>query len=191
MASPAKHTDVEPNNGAGRAAAAPVGDDGVNTETLAELRAALGSLTKEVSTIVEHRSRAAAAAVRPHVENVQQTIRRQPAISMAVAAGVGALLALALVPRLHRPRTGIMSARERWMPNVTRADLNNLADQLSSAVSRLHVPSMPAMPDTSSFERMLAKFAHADPSGPVSSAIDKLAEWAFAARKKVNGNGHK
>ena len=187
MASPAKHSDIEPKSTAGGKAAHVQSEDTPGGETIAELRATLASLAKEVSTIVEQRSRAAASAaaeaVQPHVENVQQTIRRQPAISMAVAAGVGALIAVAFVPRSHRPRT----MRERWVPNVTRADLSNLADQLSNAVSRLHVPSMPAMPDTSSFERMLAKVAQADPTGPMSNAIDKIAEWAFSARKKVNG----
>ncbi|KWT72633.1 hypothetical protein APY04_0072 [Hyphomicrobium sulfonivorans] len=191
MANTAKHAESEAkNNLSGKATQA--GSGGTESaETIADLRATLASLANEVSTIVEQRSRAAASAaaeaVKPHVDTVQQSIRSQPVISMALAAGLGALLAVALVPRAPRQKT----LRERWVPNVTRADLNNLADQLSSAVSRLHVPSMPAMPDTSSFERVLSKLAHADPTGPMSNAFDKIAEWALGARKKVNGNGRK
>lgn len=187
MANTAKHADPDAKNDNASKGEHVRSGDNENTETIAELRATLASLANEVSTIVEKRSRAAAEAVKPHVDTVQQTIRRQPAISMAVAAGIGALIAIAFIPRSSQPRT----LRERWVPNVWRADLNDLAGQLQSAVSRLHVPSMPSMPDTSTFERMLAKIAHADPTRPMSNAIDKIAEWVLGARQKVNGNGRK
>src|SRR5215813_7275453 len=70
--------------------------------TIAELRDAVASLAKDVATIAEKRTRAvregAADAADAGTKELRRQIRRQPAVSMAVAAAGGAILALLIVP---------------------------------------------------------------------------------------------
>src|SRR5690242_8340729 len=74
--------------------------------TIAELRDSVSALAKEVATIAERRTRAARETAVETAEagaaELRRTIRRQPAISMAVAAAAGAVLALLVVPRFGR-----------------------------------------------------------------------------------------
>lgn len=154
------------------------GDD----STLAELRERVAALAKEVAEIAERRAKVAGEAVvdtaEAGVDELRRGIRRQPVVAMAVAAAAGALLALAVVPR-SRPRA---SRWDAWMPNVTRADLYDLADNIHRSVSR--AASAAAAPVTPAFERMVGALSQADTSA-VNSLIDRMGGWFQKAQDKA------
>jgi hypothetical protein len=154
--------------------------------TLAELRDQVTSLAKDVADIAERRTRAAREAVVEGAETgakeVRKAIRRQPAIAMAVSVAAGAALALLLVPRFSRPAQSRWDRFERWTPNVTRADLYDMADNIQRSVSR--AASAAAAPVTPAFERMVEALSRADTSA-VSSLMEKAGGWFTKAQEKA------
>jgi ElaB/YqjD/DUF883 family membrane-anchored ribosome-binding protein len=153
---------------------------------LAELRANVNALTKEVADIVEKRTRAACETAEAGAVEVRRAIRRQPVVSMAIATAAGVLIALAFVPRFSRP-----TARSRWdsfipsMPTmpVTRADLYDLANNIQSSVARAAhgVPSSVAP----TFERLVDAITRTDPTASVGSIIEKASSWFQKAQGKA------
>lgn len=153
--------------------------------TLAELRDSVAALAKEVATIAERRTRAARQTAVDTVEagasEVRRTIRRQPVVAMAVAAAAGAVLALAIMPRFSR---GAPASRwDHWTPNVTRADLHDLADNIQRSVSR--AASSAAAPITPAFERFVDALTRADAAGSMNSIIEKASGWFQKAQDKA------
>ena len=179
MASPAK--EAGPSKEAG---VQEHSHQGVSAEALVELRDSVAALAKEVATITERRAKAAANAASQAVgagtDEVSGIIRRQPELSMAVAAAAGAIIALLVVPRARRTRG---SRLERWLPHVTRADLQEMADNIQRSVSR--TASSAAAPVAPTFERLLETLAGFDPSPSVASAFDKLGGWLQKAPAKA------
>jgi hypothetical protein len=153
--------------------------------TLAEMREAVASLAKEVATIAERRTRAAREAALEGAEagaqEARRAIRRQPVVAMAVAAAAGAVIALAVVPRFGRAQPA--SRWDRWTPNVTRADLHDLADNIQRSVSR--AASSAAAPITPSFERFVDALTRADAAGSMGSIIEKASGWFQKAQDKA------
>jgi len=159
-------------------------NEGLGAETLIELRDSVAALAKEVATITERRAKAArdaaADAVGAGADSVARTIRRQPALAMAVAVAAGALIAITIVPRFGRaPKSRL----ERWTPHITRADLYDVADNIQRSVSR--VASSAAAPVTPTFERLLEALTRTDPGASVGSALDKLGGWFQKAQAKA------
>jgi hypothetical protein len=152
--------------------------------TIAELRETVASLAKDVADIAERRTRAvregAVEAAEAGAKELRRTIRRQPAVSMAVAAAAGAVLALAIVPRFGR--SAPPSRWDRWTPNVTRADLYDLADNIQRSVSR--AASSAAAPITPAFERMVDALSRAD-TLTMNSIIEKASGWFQKAQEKA------
>ncbi|MFN3625486.1 MAG: hypothetical protein ACK4TP_15655 [Hyphomicrobium sp.] len=150
--------------------------------TLAELRERVAALAKEVAEIAERRAKVAGETVvnaaETGVDELRRGIRRQPVVAMAAAAAVGALLALAVAPR-SRPRA---SRWDAWTPNVTRADLYDLADNIQRSVSR--AANAAAAPVTPAFERMVDALSRADTSA-VNSLIDRMGGWFQKAQDKA------
>lgn len=128
---------------------------GTAETTLAELRESVRTIASEVATIIERRTRPARASAIESTEagvvELRRAIRRQPVMAMAIAAAAGALLGLAIAPR----SSGASSAShwDRWTPNVTRADLYELADNLQRSVSR--AASLATAPVGQAFERVV------------------------------------
>jgi hypothetical protein len=145
--------------------------------TFAELRDRVSSIAKEIAAIAEKRTRSTRDAAMETTEagalELRKTIRRQPALAMAVAVGAGAIFALAIVPRFnHKP---ITSRRwDGWMPPVTRADLYEVADNIQRSVSRA-AHAMPAV--TPTFERLIDAITRTDPSASMSSVVEKASSW--------------
>lgn len=151
-------------------------------ETLAELRDTVTALAKEVASLAERRAKAAGEAVVSTAEagvgELRRSIRRQPVVAVAVAAAAGALLALVVVPR-STPRA---SRWDRWTPNVTRADLYDLADNIQRSVSR--AAGAAAAPVAPAFERMVDALSRADTSS-VNTIIEKMGGWFQKAQDKA------
>lgn len=148
--------------------------------TIAELRETVTSLAKEVATLAERRTRAAREgaidAAETGTKELRRVIRRQPAVSMGVAIAAGAVLALLVVPRFGRaaPQSRWDRWAPSWTPNVTRADLYDLADNIQRSVGR--AASAAAAPVTPAFERMVDALSRAD-SSSMSTIVDKLGGW--------------
>ncbi len=155
--------------------------------TLAELRESITTIAKEVAEIAERRTRAAREtavnAAETGVSELRSSIRRQPAIAMGVAVGAGALLALLVVPRFGRP-----TPRSRWeswtpnMPNITRADLYDMADNIQRSVSR--AAGAAAAPVAPAFERMVEALSKTDTS-TLNSIVEKMGGWFQKAQDKA------
>lgn len=153
--------------------------------TIAELRDSVAALAKDVATIAERRTRAAretaVESAEASVAELRRTIRRQPAVSMAVAAAAGAVLALLIVPRFARSTTPV-SRWDRYAPNVTRADLYDLADTIQRSVSR--AAHSAAAPVTPAFERMVDALSRTD-SSSFNSLLDRAGAWFQKAQDKA------
>ncbi len=153
--------------------------------TIAELRDSVSALAKEVATIAERRTRAARETAVESAEagaaELRRTIRRQPAVAMAVAAAAGAVLALLVVPRFGRSTVPV-SRWDRYAPNVTRADLYDLADNIQRSVSR--AAHSVAAPVTPAFERMVDALSRADTS-TFNSILDRAGSWFQKAQDKA------
>jgi ElaB/YqjD/DUF883 family membrane-anchored ribosome-binding protein len=154
--------------------------------TITELRDSISALAKEVATIAERRTRAARESAVETAEagatELRRAIRRQPAVSMAVAAAAGAVLALLVVPRFGRSTTAAVSRWDRYAPNVTRADLYDLADNIQRSVSR--AAHSVAAPVTPAFERMVDALSRADTS-TFNSILDRAGSWFQKAQDKA------
>lgn len=150
--------------------------------TIAEMRETITSLAKEVATLAERRTRAARKgaidAAETGTKELRSAIRRQPAVSMGVAIAAGAVLALLVVPRFGRAPQSRWDRWapnvQSWTPNVTRADLYDLADNIQRSVGR--AASAAAAPVTPAFERMVDALSRAD-SSSMSTIVDKLGGW--------------
>jgi hypothetical protein len=152
--------------------------------TIAELRDSVAALAKDVASIAERRTRAARETAVETAEagaaELRRTIRRQPAVSMAVAAAAGAVVALLVVPRFGRATP--TSRWDRWTPNVTRADLYDLADNIQRSVSR--AAHSAAAPVTPAFERMVDALNRTD-SSSFNSILEKAGTWFQRAQDKA------
>lgn len=170
MVSPVKEASARPNASSQDTADA----------TLAELRASVAAIAKEIAALAEHRARVAgettAKAAEAGIAQLQSSIRQQPVVAVGIAAAAGALLALAILPRSRRaPRS------DRWASNITRAELYELADNLQRSVSRAATAA--AAPVTPAFERMVEALSSTDTSS-LSSIVDKLGGWLRKAQEK-------
>lgn len=155
-------------------------------ETLAELRDSVTAIAKEVAEIAEKRARMVRDTVVEGAETgaseARRAIRRQPVVAMGVAAAAGAALALLVVPRFSRPAPSRWDRLERWAPNVTRADLYDLADNIQRSVSR--AANAAAAPVAPAFERMVDALSRTD-SSAVSSLLEKAGGWLGKAQEKA------
>jgi hypothetical protein len=71
---------------------------------------------------------------------------------------------------------------DRWTPDVTRADLYDLADNIQRSVSR--AAGAAAAPITPAFERMVDALSRTDTS-TVNSIIEKASSWFQKAQDKA------
>jgi ElaB/YqjD/DUF883 family membrane-anchored ribosome-binding protein len=137
---------------------------------LAEMRERLGEITSDLSKVAERRTRAARRSVEAGADTMRTTIRRQPVISVGIAALAGALLAVLVVPRAGPARS--TSRWSDWAP-VSRADLREFADTVQRTMAR----SMSAVPVSSSLERLVDAVSRVDNSAGLSSTIEKIGAW--------------
>ena len=149
--------------------------------TLAELRKNVRALAEEVSRIAEKRTRAARETAQAGTDALRRSIRRQPMVAIGVATVAGALLAL-LVPRnaLHKRQS--QAGWGAWAPQVTRADLYDVAHTIQRSVAR----ATSAVPLTSTFERLVDAVAKVEPNTSLNALIDKAGTWLRRAQSSVS-----
>ena len=154
--------------------------------TLADLRDQVTQLAKEVSSIAERRTRAiretAVDTAEAGASELRRTIRRQPVVAMAVAAAAGATLALLVVPRFGS-RSTPTSRWDSWTPNITRADFQDFADNISRSVSRAAHSGTASI--TPAFERLVDALSRVDTGSSMSSLVDKASGWFQKAQDKA------
>jgi ElaB/YqjD/DUF883 family membrane-anchored ribosome-binding protein len=141
-----------------------------DASALAEMRERLNEITSDLTKVAERRTRAARESVEAGADNMRATIRRQPVVSVGVAALAGALIAVLVVPRASPTRQ--TSRWSDWSP-VSRADLHEFADTVQRTMTR----SMNAVPVTSSLERLVEAVSKVDNSAGISSAMEKIGTW--------------
>jgi hypothetical protein len=142
--------------------------------TLADLRKSVTAISEELATIAERRTRALREGTEAGAAELRKTIRRQPVVAMGVAAVAGALLALAVVPRFGaRPPRSRFDGLMSHMPQVTRADLHDFADNIQRQVSR----AATSVPFSSSVERLVDALSKIEPGTSMNSVVEKLGSW--------------
>jgi ElaB/YqjD/DUF883 family membrane-anchored ribosome-binding protein len=142
--------------------------------TLDELRSSVASIADDLKKVVEARGQAAKEQAQDGVKALRKGIRRQPALAMAIATGVGAVLAVIAVPRFGRRAP--VSRWDAWMPSmptVTRADLYDFVHHIQNSALR---PAN-SVPLTSSLERLVDAVSKVEPSASLTSAIEKAGTW--------------
>jgi ElaB/YqjD/DUF883 family membrane-anchored ribosome-binding protein len=146
---------------------------GPDSSTLAELRKSVNAIAEELSAVAEERARALKEGTQAGANSLRRSIRRQPVVAIGIAALAGALLALAVVPRLSRGRS--RSRWEAWAPHVTRADLYDVADNIQRSLAR--ATSATAAPLASSLERLVEAFSKIDSKESLNEMIQKAGAW--------------
>jgi ElaB/YqjD/DUF883 family membrane-anchored ribosome-binding protein len=141
---------------------------------LDELRSSVASIADDLKKVVEARGQAAKEQAQDGVKALRKGIRRQPALTMAIATGVGAVLAVIAVPRFGRRAP--VSRWDAWMPSmptVTRADLYDFVHHIQNSALR----AANSVPLTSSLERLVDAVSKVEPSASLTSAIEKASGW--------------
>lgn len=149
---------------------------GKNETTLAELRKSVTEIANEVAKIAEKRGQAVKDAAQAGTSEVRRAIRRQPVLAIGIAAAAGAILALTLVPRwggssTNASRWANASHWEGYIPQVTRADLYDMAENIQRSVSRASAPV------ASSFERLVDAFSKIESKETINNVVDKAGSW--------------
>ena len=145
--------------------------------TLDELRGSVASIADDLKKVVETRGRAAKEQAQDGVKALRKGVRKQPALAMAIATAVGAVIAVVAVPRFGRRAP--VSRWDAWvpsmpsMPAVTRADLYDFAHNMQNSALR----AANSVPLTSSLERLVDAVSKVEPGASLTSAIEKASGW--------------
>ena len=149
---------------------------------LAELRADLAALVADVKRVAEARASqvkdAAIDGAEAGVDFARDTIRSHPIPAIAIAAVVGAAIAVALTPALHRSRTARLAD---WAPHITRANLGEMAQGLQRSASSTGSSLL------SAFERVVDSVSTIDPKSSLTPTLEKAAAWLSSFRGTVSG----
>jgi ElaB/YqjD/DUF883 family membrane-anchored ribosome-binding protein len=152
---------------------------------LAELRRELSMIASNVSIIIETRAakakQLATDAAQASVDTTRDTIRDYPVTSIAIATILGAAIAVALTPAPRR--TSFASRFGNMMPEVTRADLNDMARQLQRSAS--HAVQGTSL--ASAFERVVDSVSSIDPKSSLTPALEKAGVWLSSLRTAMGG----
>lgn len=148
------------------------GEGGPDSSALSELRERVKDIAGDLSKVAAQRARDAQEAAEAGADALRATIRRQPALSVGVAALAGALLAAAVIPRAKRRSE---SRWRDWAPSlpVGRADLHEFADGLQRSLSR----ATSSVPLSSSLERLVDAVTRVEPGSALNGTIEKASSW--------------
>jgi len=147
---------------------------------IAELRKDLASLVAEVAQVVEARAMQAKDATVEAVDTglgaTRECIRSYPVASIATATVIGAALATLLVP--SRPQRSGVARLRAWAPDITRADLREMAGELQRTASR-NLNGSSLLP---TFERVVDSVSSIDPKTTLTPALEKAGSWLSSLR---------
>ena len=164
-----------------------------DAQAVSELRKQVNAIRDELSTVVEKRTRMVREGAEAGAATLRTNIRRQPALSMGIAALAGAVVAIALVPRFNFSRS-----RSRWdvsrlsdvnwdryvpqMPQVTRADLYDALDSVQRTAMRA------ANRGSSSVERLIDAMSRVESKETLNDMLQKAGSWFQKAKSKTTSS---
>lgn len=149
---------------------------------LAEVKADLAALVADVKKVVEARAsqvkHATIEGAETGAEFARDKIRAHPIPAIAIAAIVGAAIAVALTPAPHRSRTARLGD---WSPDITRASLGDMAQGLPRSASSNGASLL------SAFERVVDSVSTIDPKSSLTPTLEKAGAWLNSMRAFVSG----
>ncbi len=147
---------------------------------LAELRKDLSILVADVKKVADARVVQVRDAATEGVSATRDIIRSYPVASVAVATIIGAAAAIIILPASQARPTSRFRA---WMPDITQADLREMAHGLQrTAAQNLNGPSL-----LSTFERVVDSVSSIDPKATLTPAIEKAGTWLSSMREALKG----
>ena len=148
---------------------------------LAEVRADLAALVAEVKRVAEARASqvkdAAIDSAEAGVDYARDTIRSHPIPAIAIAAVVGAAIAVALTPAVQKPRLRMVD----WAPDITRANLGEMAQGIQRSASSTGSSLL------SAFERVVDSVSTIDPKSSLTPTLEKAGAWLSSLRATMSG----
>jgi ElaB/YqjD/DUF883 family membrane-anchored ribosome-binding protein len=172
-----------------KSARATTGNNHDRSDEYAELRRELAAIAGDVKSIVETRAaqvqQLATDTAEAGLDATRETIRDYPVTSIAVAAILGAALAIALTPAPRRPSLAarIGNFGSHYVPDVTRADLNDMARHLQRSASQ----AVQGSPLAAAFERVVDSVSSIDPKSSLTPALEKAGAWLSSLRASMGG----
>ena len=158
------------------------GMDDDRVAKLAEIRAELTSLVADVTKLVESRATqvkdAAIQGAEAGIDVARDTIRSHPIPAIAIAAVLGAAIAVALVPTSRHSRSSRLTD---WAPDLSRAHLGEMAQGLQRSASSTGSSLL------SAFERVVDSVSTIDPKTSLTPTIEKAAAWLSSIRGSIIG----
>ena len=158
---------------------------GPDQAVLAELRKDLGVIVADLAKVVEERvAQAKAAAIEgmdQGLEAARSTIRTHPVSAIAVAALLGAGLAVALTSAAQPTRDA--SRLATWSPPTSRDEFMQRARSMQSSVSQSSTLSSLV----SAFERVVESVSTIDPKSSLTPALEKAGTWLSGLRATMGG----
>jgi ElaB/YqjD/DUF883 family membrane-anchored ribosome-binding protein len=156
-------------------------DESQDRDVLAELRGDLAAIVADLTKVVEARSAQAKVVADQGLEAARDTIRTHPVMAIAVAALLGAGVAIALTSAPRRSRAA--SRISDWIPPVPRAAVMHMADGMQHAAVQSSTLSSLA----SAFERMVEQLSTIDPKSSLTPALEKAGSWLNSVRSAMGG----
>ena len=148
---------------------------------LAEVRSDLAALVAEVKRVAEARASqvkdAAIDGAEASVDFARDTIRSHPIPAIAIAAVVGAAIAVALTPAVQKPRSRLAD----WAPDITRTNLGEMAQGIQRSASSTGSSLL------SAFERVVNSVSTIDPKSSLTPTLEKAAAWLNSLRGTMSG----
>jgi hypothetical protein len=150
----------------------------------ADLKSELEMIASNVGIIIETRSaqakELASKAAAASVDTTREIVRGYPVASIAAATLLGAALAVVLTPS---PRSSRVSRIGHSVPEVTRADLTEIAGQMRRSASHaVQGSSLAAM-----FERIVNSISSSDANTSLAPAVEKAGAWISSLRTLTGG----
>ena len=146
---------------------------------LQELRTDLSAIVADLTKIVEHRAAQAKAGAADGISAASAMIRSHPVASVAVAALVGAGVAVLVLPLSH-PARRTLRARDWSLPAMPAAFVQTVRDLPSSVAGSSTLSSL-----ASAFERVVEHVATVDPKSSLTPALEKAGAWLSGLRSTM------
>lgn len=144
---------------------------------LAAVRSDLVALVADVKRVVEAKAsnvkNSAIDGAEAGVDFSRNTIRAYPIPAVAMAAVVGAVMAMALTPAARQQRPVRLG---HWAAGNTRANLEEMAQGVHQTASSTGTSLL------SAFERVVESVSKIDPKSSLTPTLEKAATWLNSLR---------
>lgn len=149
---------------------------------LDQVRSELVELVADVKSVVEARAmqikNSTVESSEAGADFARDTIRSHPLPAIAVAAIVGAAVAIALTPASRHSRSAPLPA---WAPDGTRTNFGEMAQELQRTASTNGSSLL------SAFERVVDAVSTIDPKSSLTPTLEKAGAWLTSMRGFMSG----